>query len=408
MRSTDRSERKIHATATKSRRVMKFLIVAIPLLVVLKVGAQSSGNNGQTTPPLAVQQWTRPQSGWLYVLDSNDMRETAQVLLVNPFQRAVVGTIQVGYAPDMALSPDGRRLYVASGARGVISVVNTETGSLVQQFPEEDRTVQLLAPVVPIMTVSPNGRWLAVVEMTGSTDKTATYSLSIFDALNSYALAGHTSMDTCGIGRLKWMNDARAFMQCYLFNNINVLTLSGGGQPSVTPLVQLPESIRPSGDAGFLVPKHGGRVTHVAFLPDGENAMLFSAFGEVYGANLLLQQVSKEIGVMGGSAFSPLRNWPQSSGGKKVYIGLGDVSMRTSGSGEVSEIDVFDTQSGQFTVEFKSSVPFWSLALSKDDRYLYGVARTSKKILIFDTLTNQEVGKIENIGASPTVAIVAP
>jgi hypothetical protein len=410
-RTNSLDERRIKDIATKSLRLVELLVGTIMLLLICRVASKvalASSESGQAPPRLNVRQWTRPQSGWLYVLDSNNMGDSAQVLLIDPTRSAVVGSIQVGYAPDIALSPDGSRLYVVSGPRGVISVIDTQTASLLQEFPEEDRVVQLLAPVVPTMTVSPNGHWLAVIETTGSTPETATYSLSIFDALNNYSLAGHTSMDTCGIGRLVWMNDAQAFIQCFLYNNINVLTLNRFGQPSVAGLVQLPETSRPAGEAGYGLAKHGGRVTHVAFLPDGQNAVVFSALGEVYGANLTSKQFSKKIGLLVGGSYSPLRNWPRSSDGRKVYIGTGDVSMRTTGSGEASEIDVFDTQSGQYTVKFKTSSPFWSLALSKDDRYLYGVARIARKIIIFDASTYRETGGIENVGASPTVAIVAP
>jgi DNA-binding beta-propeller fold protein YncE len=358
----------------------------------------------QTVPLVNVQRWAKPLSGWIYLLDGNDMGDTSQVLLVNPAQGSVVGVIQAGYAPDMALSPDGKRLYVVSGAPGVISVVDTETGSILQQFPAGDRQVQLLSPAVPSMTVSPNGRWLAVMQMTGGSSATANYSVAVFDTLNNNVLAGQTPVDACGIGLLVWMSDRKAFVHCLSINNVSVLALNGAGQASAAPLVPLPEARRPGGEAGVPLPRHVG-VAYIAFLPDGENAVFFTPFGEVSEVNLSTQRISTKVAAKTDS-WIPFRDWPQSSDGKKIYIGTGVLASRSSG--EPGEINVFDTAAGQYTGAIRTSVPFWSLVLSKDDRYLYAVSRSTRKVLILDTLTNKEIGVIENVGARPALAIVAP
>lgn len=363
-----------------------------------------SFRKAQSVPRATVQRWAKPQSGWIYLLDGNDMRDTSQVLVVNPAQRSVVGVIQAGYAPDMALSPNGKRLYVASGAPGVISAVDTETGSIIQQFPAGDRQVQLVSPAVPSLTVSPNGRWLAVMEMTGGSPATVTYTVAIFDTLNKNVFVGQTSVDACGVGRLVWVSDNKAFVHCPSINNLSVLTLNGAGQPSAAPVVRLPEARRPGGEPPVPLPRHVG-VAYVAFLPDGENAVFFTPFGEVSEVHLSTHRVFTKIAAK-TDCWIPFRAWPQSSDGKKIYIGAGVLASRSSG--EPGEINVFDTAAGQYAGAIRTSVPFWSLVLSKDDRYLYAISASTRKVLVLDTLTNKEIGVIENVGARPALAIGAP
>jgi len=403
MQSLNSLRRELKVVASWSH--LGFLAIAISAVALFNSGtivARDSVHEAIADP--AAQQWVKPQARWIYVLDSNKGLDTAQILLLDPTQNSVVETIQVGHAPDMTLAPDGKRLYVASGPPGVISVVDTETGNVIRQFPAGDRLVQIGLPAIPVMAVSPNGRWLSLMETTGETPATTTYGVAVFDTLNNYVLAGHVVIDGCGIGRLVWVSDSKSFVQCPLSNSISVLTLNGAGQPSAAPLVQLPEAIRPA--VGPL-PIHVGRVAHVMFLPDGENAAIFTPFGEVSELNLLSQRSSPKVGARADSWVS-LRDWPHSTDGKKVYIGIGTGLIASRSSGETSEINVFDTDSWQYTGAYKTSVPFWSLALSKDDRYLYAVSRSTRKVIVFDTLTNTEIGAIENVGITPALAIAAP
>jgi WD40 repeat protein len=398
-------------TAIRTRRLVALavLVIAMPLLSLFMMSTaagRSSFGVGQTLPAASVQGWVKPQAGWIYVLDSNYLQDTSQILLLNPVQRIVVEAVQSGYAPDMALSPDGKHLYVASGAPGVISVVDTNTGGTIQRFPANDRIVQVLAPGVQIMTVSPTGRWVGVVERS---DVDVTYSIAIFDALNNYALISQTSMGSCGIARLVWVSDSKAFVHCPLLNSISVLILNQIGIASATPLLQVPETPHPQGAVGIGLPIHVGRAAHIAFLPDGESAAIFSPFGEVFDADFLSQKVSPKIGIRTDS-FVFSRDWPHSSDGRKIYIGVGTPlrGTRNGGTGETSEIDTFDTESWQYTGAIKTSVPFWSIAISKDDRYLYAVGRSTKKVLVIDTATNTELSAIGSVGVSPALAIVAP
>src|ERR1700736_138901 len=76
---------------------------------------------------VTVEGWTKPQPGWLYVLDprSESDHPGSRILLLDTGTEKVMGRGRAGYATGFALSPDGAHLYVASGERasGEVAVI---------------------------------------------------------------------------------------------------------------------------------------------------------------------------------------------------------------------------------------------------------------------------------------------
>ena len=89
-------------------------------------------SKGKGAPKTAMESWTKPRSGWLYVVDPQPESSGSHIWLFDPGTAAVMGSIRTGYQPDIALSPDGSRLYIISGEResGEVAVVNTTDGSV--------------------------------------------------------------------------------------------------------------------------------------------------------------------------------------------------------------------------------------------------------------------------------------
>ena len=83
---------------------------------------------------IAVERWTKPLPGWLYVLDPRSERGSAgsRVWLVDPDRSVTAGSVRAGRDADFALSPDGSRLYIVSGEResGELAVMDTATGDI--------------------------------------------------------------------------------------------------------------------------------------------------------------------------------------------------------------------------------------------------------------------------------------
>ena len=100
---------------------------------------------------IEVQSWQAPQKGWLYVVDLGPLEP--RVLLFNPDRGEVAGTIRTGYNPDIALSPSGDRLYLASGVEGcggsncdLLAVIDTRAGRVLSTTPIPDRVLYKLNP----------------------------------------------------------------------------------------------------------------------------------------------------------------------------------------------------------------------------------------------------------------------
>ncbi|HKD09368.1 MAG TPA: hypothetical protein VKB79_25915 [Bryobacteraceae bacterium] len=94
----------------------------------------AKGEAPRSRAAVSVDGWTKPESGWLYVLDPQSERDApgSRVWLFDPTTAKVMGSIRAGYEPDYALSADGSKLYVVSGEResGELTVVDTATGTL--------------------------------------------------------------------------------------------------------------------------------------------------------------------------------------------------------------------------------------------------------------------------------------
>src|SRR5262245_21664964 len=95
---------------------------------------------------LTAQQPTRGL-GNLYVVDSNDADITSAALVVDLEKGQVTKTYSAGFHPDISLSADGRRLYLAydvvnsrqTEQKGVLNVIDTVTGDLIAHVDNPNR-----------------------------------------------------------------------------------------------------------------------------------------------------------------------------------------------------------------------------------------------------------------------------
>jgi hypothetical protein len=109
----------------------------------------------------------------VYVVDPRNGNPTGQVLVVDPDARRVVRTIPTRYAPEIAISPDGQKLFVADSystrvIRGdrhdVVSVYGALSGELLRDDVDiPDRLIYKLFPAGhPFTFLSRDGERLFV------------------------------------------------------------------------------------------------------------------------------------------------------------------------------------------------------------------------------------------------------
>jgi YVTN family beta-propeller protein len=88
----------------------------------------------------------------------------------------------------------------------------------------------------------------------------------------------------------------------------------------------------------------------------------------------------------------------------KVYLGYDSADPTLPGW---IGLRVLDTASGHVLGGVQTSVPFWSMALSKGGKLIYALAPEQHKVLVIDTATLQQVRTIE-VGRTPSLALVVP
>ena len=364
-------------------------------------------------PPSQTSQWERPKPGWLYVLDYSQDQKTAsgadsEILLVDPQQGHVKGRIVAGDSPDILLSPDGTRLYIASILEigDSLSIIDTTSGTVLQTVPLHNRWRYTIVSGNTTMGISQDGRWLYILKLYGIPigdpnrrprqfiDK---YTVAAFDTTHGVFLPEEAPVPHCLFGMMfSSPDDQQVQVLCSGSNAVHFLRLTPSGLAVIAPKLALPRGA----DKQRPVVATGIRL---------RNGDLFAIMsdGRVMEIDSNLRKITRSL----------VKDWladrwvPQdqvfcSPDGTKLYVAVGRLVARSTG--KVDEILVFETSGGQLLGTIKTSRPFWSLAMSPDGQYLYGISRESRSLLVIDANTYQEMRTISGIGVEPARALVAP
>jgi hypothetical protein len=302
-----------------------------------------------------------------------------------------MGAVPLGAGPDMVLSPDGHRLYVASGTQGHTDVVNTQTGKIESTF-VTNRLAQLGGGAFSSMIVSPNNRWLLVVEVTGAPPDPVTYALAAYDTYQDNKFVGETMVPGCGVGRLAWVGE-KLGLHCYGSNTATIFNVDETGKITrAKPWLTLK--------------RQKEKIANVLFLEDAGRAVVFAESGAVTDVGFSGQEnkpkttqspVERRIN-FGSSA--------ESDDGRTIYIATGPKEALHSQLSD--EILIFDATVWGYTGAIKTSVPFFSLAFNHAAGILYAISPSERKILTIDVAQRTETNAISLPAARPKIAIVAP
>jgi DNA-binding beta-propeller fold protein YncE len=102
------------------------------------------------------------ESGWVFAVDAADVADLAEVLLIDPAGGRVASRYPTGYDPEIAISPAGDVLYIASSfeSESTLQAIDPKSGSELFSVPFPDRMMHTLPPVRSNLVVSQDGRWL--------------------------------------------------------------------------------------------------------------------------------------------------------------------------------------------------------------------------------------------------------
>jgi DNA-binding beta-propeller fold protein YncE len=350
---------------------------------------------------VAIDGWVKPQRGWLYILDPRAEfdRPGSRVWLFDPQKAKVMGSIRAGYQPDIALSEDGTRLYVASGEResGELAIVDTGAGT-VRHIPFPGRVLytpwyQTLPPFTG-MTLSSDGKALLILgQRTASPDKFESVVVT-FDTRRGRFLPAPVTLGNCLGGNFVPSPTASQFeVLCSWANTLHSVRLNADYGEMSNTAVKLPKAGHCSMGTGFL-------------LADNRRLALIGIDGSIHEMDMTTNDFRPTV-VTGDCSLPPPvypLQWPLSSNDAKVFIGYGPSSPNNLATS--SSFRVFDTANWQQLGAIQTSLSFWSAVASEDGALIYALAPEQHTILVIDSATLQEKGKL-TVGNMPAVALLS-
>lgn len=360
------------------------------------------------------------QSGLVYVLDSGGGKGKSQVLVIDPEQKRIVRRIAAEYDPDMALSPDGARLYVASttDVSGKLEIYDTGSGRLLRTVENKDRWQATWHLYISHMAMSPDGKWLYVFKYEIPTDL---YYVATFDTTQESFLPEVAALPECLNAMMSPSAEGRQLaVMCTSSDDLRFVKImdDGKGKVSRLPLRLRGRTTRfglPIGLSNIVPTTSGYKVVagDGSFFDVGGGTKSIRRLGVLdgkvrkIGYNESPSLVADEEDWMGGK-WLPIQYPAIPSKNGRVYLGIGQLADMRRGSWAFNAVGVFDTESLNRVGLLKTSRRLFSITVSAAGDRLYGVDPAGKSLVVFDTASGNEIGAVEGVGESPMMVIAAP
>ena len=372
--------------------------------------------NASADAKIEVQNWARPEPGWLYVLDPKPDAggPGGRVWLVDPETAKVMGSIRTGENPDFALSPDGSRLYVASiteGDSSELAVIDTAQGAVLQRGTIEDREVANVIPSFSAMAVSGDGLVLRILLDTPKSADADSFLLATFDTQTGEFLPRRVHLGNCGPGRFISYPTADQFdFLCPRTNRIRLIRVDADSRELQNTDIVLPWERRIG-------------AAEAIGAPGAQDMAIVRGDGAVFKMNVVTQEFAQT------SAHPVLPNrippaaWPVSPEGSRLYLGYNSDYDRSydnrfyldygrppnlrPDNAAAGEFRVLDTRTWRKIGTIKTKMPFWTAVIANDGKLLYAMAPQKHSILVIDTVKMRQI-RILKVGGTPTLAVVAP
>ena len=378
--------------------VMKWFLVTLVLLASGCTASAATLATPQVTPPPTALPMPLGNRS-IYVIDTHNGDLVSEILFIDPDAGRRISGLGTRYNPEIAFSPDGRRLYVADSyntkvIRGehhdVVSVYDAATGQLIHD--DVDIPIRLQYKVFPLTHpftfLSRDGQRLFVGKY-GEPDIHAT-RLAVLDA-NTFNTLAEYPQPLCNLLPLR---DGR-------------LLCAGQSQPQlVDPLTGRATQISAS------VPALTASV--VASSRDWVYLVGFDAAASTLVTVIDLstspaRMVAERIPLSAPSnSRAGLNHVAINSDESRLYIGFLHSTGELVGRGLAAEIWAFDTRTWARVGIFTPTDPAFHVAVSADGTQLYTVNPFKNSLTIFDTTTFREVTVMRDLGKTPAQVVIPP
>jgi len=406
-----------------------FLLVAAGVLAleqrhiefVQTVAAQTANNS--TSPRATGERTVSPQlagkdiKNGLYIVDSNQGQLSSRVLLIDPQDKRVLKTFNAGLQPDIAVSPDGTRLYLAfteyqPDRMDKLQVIDTSSGAVLQTVENPERWLGTAPRYASKMAISSDGRRLYIYK-DHQTTKGDFYYLATFDTEKGKFLPETVALPGCLSAILVPLaEEGRINVLCTGMGDVRFLNVSESGAAAVSR-IPLRQSVAKS---------HGRNIGYVIPSRDGQRLAVVMGDGTFYNIDnkdrkvLRTGEIQNEAPA-GAKVAIPdglIERWigvqpsTVSVDGSEAYVGVGYLENLRKGNRSFDEVAVLDTQNLKIRRVLQTSRPITALYRSKEGRYLYGLAQDDDSILVIDTATGGQVDVISGLVRTPTLLVNAP
>ncbi len=373
------------------------------LIAVVALGSGVSG--GSESHRIEVQSWQAPQKGWLYVVDPGPLEP--RILLFNPDRGKVTGTIRTGYNPDIALSPSGDRLYLASGVEecggsncDLLAVIDTRAGRVLSTTPIPDRVHYKVAPESSRLAATSDGRTVYLLKWQGPPNGDTPVALAAFDTLRTRFLDGVIDLGNCGFGTFVPVPERHQLgFHCPASNDVVVYRLTEPDRGTLEFSVHLPWGNR------LFARQVYTNVSARAFMLSADRRRLFAAGGDGAVAEVNLTfRTAGDTPVIGAQneVIAPFAS-PGAADRARLYAGAGAYD----GRGLAEEIRVFDTNTWVRVGTIPTSAPFLSAVATRDGSMIYAMTGEHGQILAIDPVARRELRAMP-VGRAPSLALIAP
>lgn len=376
----------------------------------------------------------------LYIVDSDrssfDSHE--RLFALDPERKEIVKTYPTGSHPDIALSPDGTRLYIASESRvpegpegagaGRLDVVDTATGAIVASVADPHRWVVMGPLYGSEMALSADGRWLYVYKLMpdreSGSEHTVSEYVAIFDTATNKFLPDTISLPKCGGSLLvPWPNRRVLSVVCFVTGDLRTMQFSNQGIP-MTPL-----------PAVIAIPHDWGRTRLATAFVSGENELtVLMTDGKYRRVNVQTGNTVQEGETLFSPPLTPPGWHPRTPGAEHVpslgrrvigarilesqgrlYVPLSRSDLYMHAADAIAVLDARTLQQEGF---FELKSPwwrsswnlFWDGAIGDSGRrlYLLGVESKGGTVRVLSLPDGKEIETIKGLGTTLSIVIPSP
>jgi hypothetical protein len=356
----------------------------------------------------------------LYVIDSDNLHRASRVLAVDPQRKVIVKTYRADYHPDIAVSPDGKRLYLSYDTfsadgnvrTGTLQVIDTATGAVVASVSNPGRVYTNDDDTVSYMALSADGRWLYVFKDGDRSDDSVSYVVAVFDTTINSFLPDMVALPDCDFSRLlPWPGSSTLSVVCGGTRELRTVKFSDTGVPSTRlPIgISIVQPNKPVG-VGIATAFLSGENQLTIVFGDGNYSRVSLTTGKVVQQGLLVfsPPLNLQLTLAGSTwqrsgRFVAVFKTPVWSG--KVFLVLAKLPDYNT-SGLADAIAVLDGSTLQQEGFIVPENPFADVGVGTDGT-LFVVDPKDTMISMRSVPDGAEKGRITGVGTDPTFVVAS-